>query len=154
MIIVFTLNIGTPQLLTIHLLKIDVSKNYSITNCVVPDQMPHSAASDLGLHCLLRPSVPVLMAIVFCVCLWRTCTMINIAIEMNKLVWLTPQANVTLCTLMISIYTALNVTDQLALVWLKIHINMLIWTTNMDTSAHLFPVYGNWEGKCITVWFP
>ena len=27
-------------------------------NRVDPDQMPHSAASDLGLHCLLRPVCP------------------------------------------------------------------------------------------------
>ena len=28
-----------------------------VTNCVALDKMPHSAASDLGLHCFLRPSV-------------------------------------------------------------------------------------------------
>ena len=27
-------------------------------NCVDPDQTPHSVASDLGLHCLLRPVCP------------------------------------------------------------------------------------------------
>ena len=26
-----------------------------MANSVDPDQMPHSAASDLGVHCLLRP---------------------------------------------------------------------------------------------------
>ena len=36
-----------------------------MTNSADPDQMPHSAASDLGLHCLLRLvgsdlSVPIL----------------------------------------------------------------------------------------------
>ena len=30
-----------------------------MANSVDPDQMPHSVASDPGLHCLLRP-VPVL----------------------------------------------------------------------------------------------
>ena len=29
-----------------------------MTNSVDPDQMPHSAASDLGLHCLQRPICP------------------------------------------------------------------------------------------------
>ena len=31
-----------------------------MANSVDPDQMPHSAASDLGLHCLQRLSVPIL----------------------------------------------------------------------------------------------
>ena len=31
-------------------------------NCGDPDQMPHSAASDLGLHCLQRP-IPILKVI-------------------------------------------------------------------------------------------
>ena len=29
-----------------------------MANSVDPDQMPHSVASDLGLHCLLRPVYP------------------------------------------------------------------------------------------------
>ena len=29
-----------------------------MTNSVDPDQMPHSAVSDLGLHCLQRPICP------------------------------------------------------------------------------------------------
>ena len=29
-----------------------------IANSVDPDPMPRSAASDLGVHCLLRPVVP------------------------------------------------------------------------------------------------
>ena len=29
-----------------------------MANSVDPDQMPHSVASDLGLHCLLRPVCP------------------------------------------------------------------------------------------------
>ena len=29
-----------------------------VANSVAPDQMPHSVASDLGLHCLLRPVFP------------------------------------------------------------------------------------------------
>ena len=35
-------------------------KNIAVcmTNRVDPDQMPHSAASDLGLHCLQRPICP------------------------------------------------------------------------------------------------
>ena len=48
--IVFTLNIGP------HLLLVGMSKNcgIKITNSVDPDQTPRSAASDLGLHCLLN----------------------------------------------------------------------------------------------------
>ena len=29
-----------------------------MTNSVDPDQTPHSLASDVGLHCLLRPACP------------------------------------------------------------------------------------------------
>ena len=29
-----------------------------IANSVDPDQMPHSVASDLGLHCLQKPTYP------------------------------------------------------------------------------------------------
>ena len=29
-----------------------------MANSVSPDQMPHSVASDLGLHCLQRPAYP------------------------------------------------------------------------------------------------
>ena len=31
-----------------------------MVNSVDPDQMPQNAASDLGLHCLQRPTVPIL----------------------------------------------------------------------------------------------
>ena len=31
-----------------------------MANRVDPDQMLHSVASDLGLHCLLRPGCPIL----------------------------------------------------------------------------------------------
>ena len=31
-----------------------------MANSVDPDQMLHSAASDLGLHCLLRPVIQIL----------------------------------------------------------------------------------------------
>ena len=34
-----------------------------MANSVYPDQMPCSVASDLGLHCLLRLSVPMLSVI-------------------------------------------------------------------------------------------
>ena len=34
-----------------------------VANSVDPDQMLHNAASDLGLHCLLRPFVPIFMVI-------------------------------------------------------------------------------------------
>ena len=39
---------------------LDVSKIllYGMANSVDPDQMLHSAASDLGLHCLQRPICP------------------------------------------------------------------------------------------------
>ena len=30
-----------------------------MANSVDPDQMPHSVASDLGLHCLQRPISPI-----------------------------------------------------------------------------------------------
>ena len=63
-IIIFTLSIQTLKLLTIialnfenpHFLPVDVSKfDGYVTNSVDPDQRPRSAASDLGLHCLLKP---------------------------------------------------------------------------------------------------
>ena len=31
-----------------------------MANSVDPDQMPHSVASDLGLHCLPKLSLPIL----------------------------------------------------------------------------------------------
>ena len=39
------------------LLSADVSKLFAvcIANSVDPDQIPHSAVSDLGLHCFQRP---------------------------------------------------------------------------------------------------
>ena len=60
---VLTLNIGTSQLLTIFVLKFKNPFYYllkpknceCVANSVDPDQMLHSAASDLGLHCLQRP---------------------------------------------------------------------------------------------------
>ena len=55
---VFTQSIRTPLLLNILVLKFDrlLSRNHRmVVNCVDPDQTPHSAASDLGLHCLIRP---------------------------------------------------------------------------------------------------
>ena len=61
-ITVFTLSIGTPYLHTILVIKFETVHSTSswcvessagcIVNIVDPDQMPHSAASDLGLHCL------------------------------------------------------------------------------------------------------
>ena len=35
-----------------------------VANSIEPDQTPHSVASDLGLHCLLRPVGPKLNLIV------------------------------------------------------------------------------------------
>ena len=65
---VFTLSIGTPYLLTILILKFKIyySPFYlCVLNIVVymangvdPDQMPHSVASDQGLHCLQGPICP------------------------------------------------------------------------------------------------
>ena len=64
MSIVFTLSIGTPYLRTMFILKFEIV--HSITSCCVlniavcmansvdPDQMPHSAASDQGLHCFAK----------------------------------------------------------------------------------------------------
>ena len=60
--IVFIQNIG---ILTCHensnksiLLSIDVCKNCWMSSSVDPDKMLHPAASDLGLHCFLRPVCP------------------------------------------------------------------------------------------------
>ena len=39
------------------LLPVDVSK-IVLANSVDPDQMPHSVASDLSLHCVLWPVCP------------------------------------------------------------------------------------------------
>ena len=62
---VFTQNIGTPELPTIlvqefehvYFTTYDVSKKNAgwMANSVDHDQTSHSAASDRGLHCLLRP---------------------------------------------------------------------------------------------------
>ena len=35
-----------------------IKKDWNMANSVDPDQMPHSAASNLGLHCLQRPICP------------------------------------------------------------------------------------------------
>ena len=65
---VFTLSIGTPYLLTILVVMFEIVHSttswclYNIAGCMAnsvdPDQMPRSAASDLGLHCLQRPICP------------------------------------------------------------------------------------------------
>ena len=64
---VFTLNIWTPKLLTILILKFERPFHYLlihlktagwVANSVGTDQMLHSAASDLYLHCLLRYVCP------------------------------------------------------------------------------------------------
>ena len=70
-ILLFTLSIGTPYLLTILVLKFEIVHSTTslmylkyccmytcIANSVDPDQMPLAAASDLGLHCLQRPICP------------------------------------------------------------------------------------------------
>ena len=57
-----TLSIGTPYLLNIHVHVLKFEIVYLIYCCMAnsidPDQMLHSAASDLGLHCLQRPIWP------------------------------------------------------------------------------------------------
>ena len=63
-----TLSIGTPYLLTIHVLKFEIVHStttrcvQNIALCVVngvdPDQSLHSVASDLSLHCLQMPICP------------------------------------------------------------------------------------------------
>ena len=65
--IVFTLKIGTMPYHTCSKiwksikLPVDVSRISGwAENSVDPDQMPHSVASDLGLYCFLRTSVPIL----------------------------------------------------------------------------------------------
>ena len=50
---IFTQNIGTPYLLTTLGLLICLKTAGCVANSVDPDQMPHFAASDQGLHCLL-----------------------------------------------------------------------------------------------------
>ena len=57
---VFTLSIATPHLLTILVLKLGIVRPIAvcIANSVDPDQIPHSAVSDLGIHCLQRPICP------------------------------------------------------------------------------------------------
>ena len=65
---VYTLSNGTPPLLTKLLLKFEkglfhyllMCLKYAeqVSNSVDPDKMPHSAASDLGLHCLFRSVCP------------------------------------------------------------------------------------------------
>ena len=46
-------------LYNVHLLPVNVCKIAEwVANCVDPDQTPRSAASDLGLHCLLRYVCP------------------------------------------------------------------------------------------------
>ena len=66
-ITVFTLNIWTPILITIFVLRFDqvhftpadVSRTPGwVANSLDPDQTPRSAASDLGLDCLLRHVCP------------------------------------------------------------------------------------------------
>ena len=48
--------------LTLYLILLCNTNVCKITGCVANradrDQMPHSVASDLGLHCLLRPVFP------------------------------------------------------------------------------------------------
>ena len=68
LITVFTLNIGTPKLLTIQVLNFEQAHIHlkfvgRVANSVDPDQTPHFAASDLGLRRLLGPSVPILRVI-------------------------------------------------------------------------------------------
>ena len=43
--------------------RIQLRNRGRLTNSVDPDLMLHFAASDLGLHCLLRPAVPIFRVI-------------------------------------------------------------------------------------------
>ena len=58
---IFTLKIGTPKFLTMFVLNVEIhftnwrdvwKSAASLENVVDPNQTPHSAASDLGLHYL------------------------------------------------------------------------------------------------------
>ena len=84
----FILNIGTsetpystfPKFRTIDserksiLPSADVSKNGGqVAKSVDPEQMPHSAASDLGLHCLLRSTVPILRVYTLSITFYNVC---------------------------------------------------------------------------------
>ena len=63
---VYTLHIQTSKLLTILIVKIKrpfytssyVYSCWKMANSIDPDQTPQNAASDQGLHCLLRPVCP------------------------------------------------------------------------------------------------
>ena len=65
---IITLSIGTPCPLTLPVRKLEIFHSVitwsvqnivqCMANSVDPDQMPHYAASDLGLHCLQRPICP------------------------------------------------------------------------------------------------
>ena len=48
---ILILNFKQDNLLPVHL-----SKTEWVADSVDPDQMPYSAAFDLGLHCLLKPA--------------------------------------------------------------------------------------------------
>ena len=54
-----------------------VSKNYlTVLQTIDPDQMPYFAASDLGLHCLLRPVCPNSRVILVNICkIWQDKTL-------------------------------------------------------------------------------
>ena len=65
---IFTLSIGTPYLRNTLVLKFEIGHS-TTSSCVLnifvwmatsvhPDHTLHSVVSDLGLHCLQRPSCP------------------------------------------------------------------------------------------------
>ena len=65
---IYSLSIGTSYILTILVPNYEIvnsntcecAQNITVcmANSVDPDQMPHSVASDLGLHCLQRTMCP------------------------------------------------------------------------------------------------
>ena len=69
MFTVYTLKIGTPELLTIFVLKFEQVHLYYLLVCLKTarwvannvdlDQMLQNVVYDLGLHCLPRPVCPI-----------------------------------------------------------------------------------------------
>ena len=60
LITIFTLNMRTPKISTnpFQYLLMCLKSSGCVANIVDPDQMLHSVASGLGLHCLLKPVSP------------------------------------------------------------------------------------------------
>ena len=76
-----------------------------MANCVDPDQTPHSDTSDVGLHCLQRPTVPIFRAyygsnilVIFC------CLLLVIQVFCVQRAWFLTGLYINCCILLIVIY--------------------------------------------------